>query len=217
MGLAGGLATNGGLVVSGSSFPAGSIPNASLVTPPNLRDIYIVPTGALAESVPRWSVNIATGGTSTGQLRCTAIVLPKGLSVNSITFVAGSTGLAASAASNQWFALFDLNRNKLAVTTDDTTAAWTASSGGTAGTKTLAIATPSPPFVTTYEGIYYLGLVVVGSSALTQSCFNGYAPAAGIAPILAGTSTTGLTNPASCPTTAAALGVVQTIPYAYVS
>lgn len=170
------------------------------------------PTGALAETYSR--VNGATDQAllSTGRLSLQAIPLAAGQVITSITFMSGTTAL--SVGSNQWFALFDSSRNKLAITTDGTSGAWAANS-----TKTLNLSPGT--FTTTYTGLYYLGICVV---ATTPPSLAGMSTGAAIGPVLdviapaiGGTSSTGLTNPASCPSQAAAITGGPGHPYAYVS
>lgn len=179
------------------------------LTPAAGRDPFFMPTGALAESVPRWlPATVATAMTS-GTLRLQAIAIAKGVSITNISFMSGTTALAGG--SNQWFALFDNTRTKLGVTSDDTSTAWAAST-----VKTLAIT--GGPFVATYTGLYFLGIVVVATTMPTLFTYTGNLAGIGLTPVLAGTSSTGLTNPASCPAgplSAPSAGNVMA--YAYIS
>jgi len=182
-------------------------------TPPSSRPYFfqnpLRPTDSLYETVPRSGCpSAALTAPTSGTLRLSAIGLPSGLTVTTITFVSGSTALAVG--SNQWFALFTSARVRLEVTNDDGATAWAASDD-----KTLTLANP---VVTTYDGLYYLGLCVV---ATTMPTLTGITLASGlssvVAPILGGNSTAGLTNPASCPATAAAISAGGGFPYAFVS
>jgi hypothetical protein len=127
------------------------------------------------------------------------------VTINSITFVAHT---AATDPTNQIFGLYDSSRNLLRSTVNDTTTAW----GGVAA-KTLAL---TSSFVTTYEGLHYLAIVVTATTAVALIGIpsSSSTTTTGLAPMLAGTSNTGLTttlpNPANAMT-------VQGAPYAYVS
>lgn len=186
------------------------------ITPPNSGTYvataergWTLPTNGVAQTFDR---NVAasdlTGGLSTGRLNMVGIYLRAGQAVSNITFVAGSTAL--SSGSNQWFSLWSSARAKLGVTADDTNTAWAANTA-----KTLAMASP---YVVPASGLYYLGITVVATTVPTlRGVLGGNAVIFGIAPILAGTSDTGLTNPASAPATAAALTASTAMPYAYVT
>lgn len=90
-------------------------------------------TTALAESIPRHLCDFTnlTAATS-GVLNLTAIDLPLGISISSITFCSGATNLAGGTA--QWFCLYSSALAKLAVTGDDVATAW-----GTNAVKALPI------------------------------------------------------------------------------
>jgi hypothetical protein len=170
----------------------------------------LLPTGAIAQSMNRLDINSQTFGFLTsGQQSFVLAWLPAG-TINSITFCAGTTALASG--TNQWFSIYDLNRNKLAVTVDDTTTAWNGSV-----TKTLAI---SGGYTITTEGYYYIGIMV---AATTVPMLLGVSTTATIlntlAPVIGGrdATNTGLTTPATAPATAAALTVSSGAMYAYVS
>ena len=86
-----------------------------------LRRSYAVPAAAISETQPRSAVTAATAALTSGTLRLAAgCVIPGGVPVSQITVISGTTALSGGA--NQWFALLDHARNKLAVTADDTTA-----------------------------------------------------------------------------------------------
>jgi len=164
-----------------------------------LLEQYDCVSGGLAATfsrgnVPNFSALAAPGS---GVLNLVRILLPKGLSVTTIRFFGATSG--GSGLTNQWFALFDNSRNKLAITADDTSTAWAANSN-----KFLTVT--GGPFVTTYTGLYYLGILVAGSApTLAGNGPTTQANVDGAAPIISGTSSTGLTNPASCPSTAGAI------------
>lgn len=124
----------------------------------------------------------------------TAIYLAEGTSVASLTF--RSAGTAADTPLNQWASLYSEQRAKLAVTADGTTGAW-----ASATLKTFTFATP---FITTYSGLYYIGLMVNASVTVPtiygsslQTDLNALAPAIAV---IDGVNTS-LTTPASAPAT----------------
>lgn len=169
-------------------------------------------SGSLASTFDRAVFQQQNGSVLTSaQLAMVRICLPKGLSVTSIAWCSATTALGTGV--NQWFALFDSSRNKLAITGDDTSTAWAANT-----MKTLTVT--GGPFVTTYAGWYYVGCMVkattvptIASSGVTMSTTH----IRGFAPIPFGLADSGLTNPASCPTTTAALTAQGTFPYAEIS
>lgn len=146
---------------------------------------------------------------SSGRLNLVGLYLTAGASISNITFMSGGT--PAGTPTNQWFAIYSSALGKLAVTADDTTTAWAASA-----TKTLAVA--SGPYVVPSSGFYYLGICVVAATPPSLAGPTTRASAMALTPKKAGTSTTGLTDPASAPSTAAAITANQTgFPFAYVS
>lgn len=184
---------------------------ASIQFPLSVTDTYCgLATTKLASTFQRaQAVEANIGILSTGRLSVAAIFLPKGLPVTSITFMSATT--AASVPLNQWFALFDDARGKLAVTADDTTTAWAANTA-----KTLTVT--GGPFVTTYAGLYYVGLMVLATTVPTIACIGSMGaatfrthPAGGIPAAVADSS---LTNPASCPATFTDVSSLTALPYA---
>lgn len=166
------------------------------------------PTGALAETYPRSLGGANIGTLTSGTLKLVACVLPKDLVVTSITWVSGSTAL--NTGTNAWTSLHDSSRNLLRQSTTDTSPVW-----GANAAKTFTL---SSTFTTTYTGLHYLGLMIAATTvpSLTgQQQGSGTANVYGIAPILVGNSTTGLTGTA--PNPAAALTASIVLPYAYVS
>jgi hypothetical protein len=166
-------------------------------------------TAALASTYPRTCGGASQTVIASGVMSLVAAYLEAGTVVTNITFVSGGT--AAGTPTNQWFALYDGSRNKLAVTSDALTAAW---AGSTA--KTLAL---SSPYTVTTSGVYYLGIMV---KATTVPSLVGMAVNPGLsmmAPVVAGNdaTNTGLTTPATAPAVAAALTAIGAIPYAHIS
>jgi hypothetical protein len=175
-------------------------PNASA------SELYLAPTGALAETMPRLRTRPVTSVLVTGTLRLMAIALPSGLTIGHIAmFSAG----ALATGSNQWFGLFDNNLARLVLTTDDGATAWGANS-----LKNLAT---TAPYTTTRDGLYYLGVCVVATGMPTLTGVDAGGSPGTLAPALWGDSSAGLTNPASCPATVAAIGVTSNPFYGYVA
>jgi hypothetical protein len=155
----------------------------------------------LAETLDRRrleEVNVAA--LTSGQLFLQAIWLTQGMVINWITFSSATT--AAGTPTNQLFGLFDGSRNQVAVTSNDTTTAWGANT-----VKTLKI---SSTYTVPTTGLYYVGVMVTattvptlkGPAALIASNLHG------VAPILNGNSSSGLTT--SLPNPAAAITVSTT-------
>lgn len=155
-------------------------------------------TGTVAETIPRSIGGTNVAALTSGTLLLMAVYLRAGQRVANISFCSGTT--AAGTPTNQFFALYDINRNLLAQSANATTAAWAANT-----IKTLAM---TASYTATTTGLYYVGVMV---SATTVPSLAGLAAnnAAfhAAAPILVGNSTTGLTttlpNPAAAITAGA--------------
>jgi len=166
-----------------------------------LRPIY-GPAGCKAETIDRHildETNVAA--LSTGRLQLQAIWLVAGTVITSISFSSATT--AAGTPTNQLFGLYDSNRNLLATSADNTTTAWAANT-----IKTLNL---TAQYTVPSTGLYYLGISVTATTVPTLK--GQAAPSAsqlkGTAPILNGTSTTGLTS--ALPNPAAAITVTTTL------
>lgn len=166
---------------------------------------FIVPTGALFETMPRWLPGTATTSITSKTVYLNAIWLPEGLTVTSISWMSGSTAL--SGGSNQVFGLYDSSRARLGTTTDDTSTAWAANT-----VKTLSL-TPGT-FTTTYSGLHYLAILVNATQTPTLMSRIGVDVVNGLAPKLVGTSDT---NQTSLPSSASAITAIANFMYAYVS
>ncbi len=130
--------------------------------PQSRRDKYMLRTGAIAETVPRWmplkNDNAVFGSTgATNSLFLFAITLPANRLITTVTFKSGAT--PGNAMTHQWFGLTDNAYGVLRKTNDDTNTAWAANTE-----KTLTLA--SSGYTTTYEGLHYLILAVCATSAL---------------------------------------------------
>lgn len=166
-------------------------------------------TGTIAETMPRETcpeTNTAAG--SSGTLFMQAIYLKAGQLVSSITIWSATT--AASGSTNRFFALYDVNRNLLAQSANDGANAWAAQSA-----KTL-------PMTTAYRvpvsGVYYIGLLQVATTAIATikgGATRSTMVMAAATPVVAGTSTSGLTT--SLPNPAGAITAGTASIYAAVS
>ena len=168
---------------------------------------YSLPTGALTQTMDRRFALTNLAALTSAQLFLTSIGLRAGKTYTSVSWLSATT--AAGTPLNQWFCLYDSARAKLAVTSDDTTTAWAANSY-----KTLTL---SSTYTATTTGLYYVGICVVATTVPTLRGMAPQSQAVGNAPILCGTSTGSLTDPASAPTTAAAITATGISPYVYMS
>lgn len=162
----------------------------------------------LAATFDRRLVNLATYAPATGVMQMSGIYLAAGTVVTNIILFSGATGVTT--ATHGWAALYTGSLNLLAQSTDDVTSTDYASQ--TKITKALTAPQTCP-----YSGLYYLAWMQAATTPNTMLTCS--APASTIAhndvPIIAGTSTTGLT--AAAPAAALALtGQVNAI-YAYVT
>lgn len=125
--------------------------------------LFDEPAGTLARTIPRASVNVATGAFSggTGVPNVRALPLPTGLPVTNLAWLSGST--AEVTGTHAWAALMDVNSNVLAVTADQT--------GGTYVATASFLKNPvTNPILVPQTGLYYF---VVGVSAATMPTMAG--------------------------------------------
>ena len=169
----------------------------------------------LGETLPRTGVSaVNQNATTSGDVTLVAVYLPSGVTVTKLGWMAGST--AASTPTHCWMGLYDKNLVQLATTADTTT---TAIAGNSLHQYSIAqIASgASASFVTTYSGLYYIGIMITATTVPT--CVSGANLAAiatlfQVVPILNGLSDTGQTTPPAFPHTATALGTALTyVPY----
>jgi hypothetical protein len=155
----------------------------------------IMPSAALAETFPRQEATAGSTVSASGTLVARLIPLRAGTLVSTLTAYTNSTVKAGG--THGWYVLMDKNLKVLAVTADQTdpSTVW-----GTAST-------PYPlnvgaAYVIPVDGYYYFGINV---TATTVPNFAArVTPASAVnaaAPILAGSSSTGLTTPPSVGTT----------------
>lgn len=171
------------------------------------------PTGSLYETAPRQQVIVGdVSPLSSQRLQLVPIWLPSGLTVTSITFYAGTTNLAAGV--HQIFGLFDgtvplaggAARALLRGTVDDGATAWNSNTA-----KTLAL---TSTYATVADGFYFLGILIQATVPSLLRADLGNALLSGLAPVLGGTSDTGIT---ALPAAAAAPTAVTNLPYAHVN
>lgn len=151
-------------------------------------------TGTKAESIPRPLAGVNIAAVTSGTMVMQAIWLPAGTVINNLITHSGTT--ASATQTNRWMALYDQNRNLLAQSTNATTTVLAA--------NTLWTAPLSAAFTTTYSGIHYIGMMTAATTAnsLIGVTAAGNAAIRGQAPILTGTSSTGLTTTAPNPAAA---------------
>lgn len=167
-----------------------------------------LPSGALAQAFDRnlWAPADSAQLLS-GRLSLYGVSLAKGQVLTSITFRSGTTPLAVG--TNQWFGVFTSARAIGRLTGDDTSTAWAA--------NTMKTLTLSSTYTVPATGLYYIGICVVASTVPTLFGISGNTSLAGVTPVLRGSSSTGLTNPASCPDPVTAPSATGVQPYFYVS
>lgn len=153
----------------------------------------LAPTGAIFEAFPRVNQSSSAQAIVSGTLWMVAVDIPLGKTITSLSFWSGST--AAATSTHVWFALYDSARALLRQTVDDTAASpWSANVE-----KNLAL---TSTFVTTYSGLHYIGVNVTAGTTPTLLSCTGNTGLWGKAPILQGTSNTGLTDTAPNPANA---------------
>lgn len=155
----------------------------------------------------------ASGVTPTGgTLTMVGVWLPAGYPVGHLAFSSGS--VAAVTPTHWWFSLHDSSRVMLAVTADQTSTAWAATT-----VKSLAVATiasgAAASFTTTYSGIHYVGFMMTAGTLvnLVNVAINNTL-ATTQTPALVGISSASLTTPPAFPFTAAALTATSSLYWA---
>jgi hypothetical protein len=158
-----------------------------------------LPAGIIDETMPR---EFATGGTAlaSGTLLLMGLVYIRARQPVTSLGTRTATVLWTS-PTNQWMCLVrQSDLSVLAKTQDKTTEAWAASTD-----KNFTIT--GGPYVPAADTLAYIG--IVGTHGGTPPTFwvsaSGNALVMGISPVKAGTSTTGLTDPASLGATAGAI------------
>lgn len=213
----GGDPANDGQMLSTDSTQPGGVKLTAGATKDyaDLARLTMSPGGASIDTFARNGYSNVVATPTTGVLYMVGVALPLGYPVGHLSWISGSQ--AAVTPTHWWFGLYDSARVQLAVTADQTSAAWAANTVKTLNVATTA-AGAATSFITTYAGFHYLGfmmtaatLVTLPAAAIAQSSLNS------LPPILCGVSSTALTTPPTFPTTAAVLSVSSTLPYAYVA
>lgn len=169
-----------------------------------------VPGGGKIETFPRFMLGSGGLVLASGTLYLVALPAPlkAGVTYSSITWVSGGAGITS--ATNQWFTLVDkASLQTLRTTTDNTSTAWSSSTA-----RTLNLSSTYTPTANTDA---YVGIMVAASTPPNLRTIAIQTNVASLAPILVGTSTTGMTGPPSDGTSVTALTSIGTAFYAYVS
>lgn len=157
-----------------------------------------------------WTPSSVTGFTPTsGTLYLFLIALPKGITVANLTVWAGTT--AGASLTHSWMAISNNSRVRQAISADNTTATWTASTS-----RTFAM---TSPYTTTAASSHYLWLTIVGTTPPTIEAVTGLTTtgARNAAPKPSGSSDTGQTVPGSAPSTATGATSIGSFAYIEVS
>ena len=170
----------------------------------------------LGETLPRSMITSATIAKATsGTLVMNAVSLPVNQTISNFNILFGGTGDAGPG--DQWMALYDSNRNLLAISADAFTTAVTANTVATYPVATTAASSTATSFTTTYSGLYYIGFLLATTNAPTFTGVAGTATANTLPPILVGTSTASLTTPSTFPTTAGTITGTANRLYCYLT
>lgn len=150
--------------------------------------------GTVGETIPREvCAEVNTTVAASGTLNMQLVYLKAGTLVSNISLCSATT--AAGTPTHYLFGLYDSSLNLLATSADATTAAWAANT-----VKTLAMTTP---YRVPTSGLYYIGYFMTATTVPTLKGHTGKTGGqlAAVAPIVSGTSSTGLTtalpNPAA--------------------
>jgi hypothetical protein len=155
---------------------------------------WCAPGATVAETFPRaYSTGSQQLGTS-GTLFVMGVSLPQYLTVTAITMATKTT--AAATLTHGWYVLLDQNLVVRGVTADQTSATWTVAN--TSYPLNLTV-----PYVTTYTGLYYLGLAVTATTQPAMVTSGALSSAlTALTPILCGNVTTGYSATPPAVTTA---------------
>jgi hypothetical protein len=165
------------------------------------------PTGAIAETIPRALATTNSTIGASGTLFLQSVYLTAGQIISNIGMISATT--AAATTSNLQFGLYSSALALLATSANQSAYTWAANTA-----KTLAMASA---YTVQQSGLYYIG---VNQNATTIATLHGgpakaNAIVASTAPILHGTSSTGLTT--ALPSTAAAITAGTASLYAWVT
>lgn len=162
----------------------------------------MLPASVKQSNMPATSVLNMVTSLSSGRLSLVRCPVKKGQQISAISFFSVNQ---ATAATNQVFALYNPNRTLISTTSNDTNTQWP---GNTR--KRLVLTTPYTPSA---DGFVYAGIAVTATIGVpTLAGIITGLQITGLAPILHGSSNTGVTNPASFPSTANALTAIAGVP-----
>lgn len=152
-----------------------------------------ITAGQKAETIERWALNEANvAALSSGRISVMSIWLREGTIITSISFWSATTALVTG--TNQLFGLYAMGgqRQLLAQSVNDTSAAWAADSK-----KTLALATPAR-YVVPSTRAYWLACMVAAATVPTlkgqTAAVAITGPRGNVGQALVGTANTGLTT-----------------------
>jgi hypothetical protein len=137
------------------------------------------------------------------------VYLTRGQLITTVNAVSGGT--AAITPTHQWVVIANSARVVVATSADGLTAA--------IGTNTALAYNLTTPYTVPTTGLYYVGIVVVAGTVPTFSGVSGVATVpAGLAPILGGTSNTGIAGgPVAIGTTLTAITATAGIIWFYLT
>lgn len=161
-----------------------------------------LPSGAVWQSVDRQFISPGSLLTVSGRLNTGMYWLPEGLVISELTFYSNATG-GITGPQNQWVVICNAAKEKLAISADLTTTPWANGSPQTFVMAASASDSTPTPYTIPESGWYRIGLMCKSSgtalSLITHSL--GTSILSAIPPVLAGSANTGLTTPATCPST----------------
>lgn len=144
---------------------------------------WSAPGAVAAETFPRTYSSGSQQLAASGTLYVMGITLPQYLTVSAITMATKAT--AAAGLTHGWYVLLDGGLVVRGVTADQTSSTWTAA-------QTAYPLSLGTPYVTTYTGLYYVGLCVTATTQPAMCTTGGLSQAlAAISPILCGSVSTG--------------------------
>lgn len=210
---------------TGAKITVGTTPGQALHTDPSATnklaydnpfsnaDANLVSGNGAVGTYPRaWTPSSATAFTPvSGTLYLVGIALPKGFTITNVFIWAGTT--AGATLTHSWAAVFTSNHVQHALSSDITTAAWTAS--------TFRQFVMTAPYQTTTSGLIYIGFCVAGTTPPTIEAATGLLTTGARAAankLNGSTADTGLLAPATAPSTAGTItGNTGSFIYAEVS
>lgn len=208
---AGATAVGGGNVVQANATVNGLTNTPRALTQTRLAGKMSLwsPTVAVAENIDRayGLVGTQTAVLTSGRLQLVGgFIVPGGQKVNRATFFSAGTNTAA--LTNSWAVLINANDNSIiGKSADFGSTAW-----GQFATRTFVFS----DYLPWVDVPVYVGLVCVGTTMPSLRTLNANSSTNGVAPMIAATANTGLTDPASL-TSVGALSATDMLPYCYLS